>query len=275
MKMKPNLVFYSGATLLEGPVWNKNLQSILFVSIEQCMVYLLNVKSGVIRSYKTKGQVGFAAFEDDENIIVAAYEGVFRIRLSDGRQKFLTQLKEKETIRYNDGILDAKGRILAGTTGYNCYAPGENCLYSWDGVNKKKIIEGTSISNGIGFSLDGKYMYFVDTPTGNVSRYQYNMETGEVQFDKDIIYIEEGLPDGICIDKDDTLWVAHWGGYKVSHWNPYTGEKLGEIVIPCKNVTSCCIGGRKMEYLFVTTAKRDDGSVSEGLAGGLFAVKIR
>ena len=52
-----------------------------------------------------------------------------------------------------------------------------------------------------------------------------------------------------------------------------TGKKIIEIILPCNNVTSCCIGGKNMDILFITTAK--DNLKFEPLAGGLFKIKIR
>ena len=155
-------------------------------------------------------------------------------------------------------------------------APNRNGLYSIYKGETKLLISETTISNGIGFSLDRKRMYFVDSPTKKVMCYDYNVERGDIENGVPVIYIlDDGIPDGICVDVDDMLWVAHWGGSKVSKWNPYTGEKIDEAILPCKNVSSCCVGGEKNEYLFITTAKHDDGTESEGQAGGLFGIKIR
>lgn len=271
---KPELVFYVNSTLLEGPCFHPDGKGILFVSIEQKCVYYLDFLKGVIKTYFMEGQVGCAVFEDAEHILAAEYNGIYRINLNNGEKCFLTQLIEDKKLRYNDGILDAKGRFLVGTTGYNCLALNQNYLFSWDGKEKKVLLEGTTISNGIDFSRDNKFMYFVDTPTKKVSRFIYDIETGCITHDKEIISITDGsVPDGICTDTEDMLWVAQWGGSKVSRWNPYTGDKLMEIELPCQNVTSCCLVGE--EWLFVTTAKHDDGTTSEPLAGGLFKIKIK
>ena len=103
--------------------------------------------------------------------------------------------------------------------------------------------------------------------------YAYDPETGEAIFEKYVIEITDGSnPDGMCVDMEGMIWVAQYGGEKVCRWDPESGGKLEEIRMPVKNVTSCCLGGKNLEYLYITTAK--DGETQEALAGGLFRVKL-
>lgn len=66
------------------------------------------------------------------------------------------------------------------------------------------------------WSPDHTYLYFIDTPTKKVVRYQYNIRTGEIHNPSDVIIFSEndGLPDGMTIDEEGCLWIAHWGGSK-------------------------------------------------------------
>ena len=271
------LVFYAGSSLLEGPRWSDELNALLCVSIEQERIFLIDDENQSVRTFKTHGQVGFALFKDKNTIIYAAYEGVYELDIASGKDKFLFQANDNKTLRYNDGDYDPRGRILLGTTGYKRFAKEENCLYSAapDGSNLKKIVKNTSISNGIAFSPDSKYLYFIDTPTKKVGRYHYDIKIGDCSFDKYIVEITgNGVPDGMCIDKDGNIYVAEWGGFKVCKWNPENGECLKEYPLPVQNVSSCTIGGKNHDLLYITTAKHDDGSKSELASGGLFKVEL-
>ncbi|MCQ2123416.1 MAG: SMP-30/gluconolactonase/LRE family protein [Fibrobacter sp.] len=260
----PKLVFYAQSTLLEGPAFSKELNSVLCVSIEQERIFLIDPDEQYVKTFKTRGQVGFAVFEDKDHIIYAAYEGVFRLCISTGEETFLYHLISDPQIRYNDGKKDPKGRLLLGTTGYKCFKEKQCALFSHDGNSAKVLVNGTSISNGIGFYKN--YMFFIDTPTRKVGRYIYN-EKGDATFDKYIVSIEgKGNPDGMDIDDQGNLYIAIWGGSRVEKYNQ-DGEKIGELQMPVLNVTSVCIVGEK---LYVTTAMHDDGTQSEPMAGGLF-----
>lgn len=261
------LVFYANSSLLEGPVWNEKLHVLMCVSIEQECIYLINPESQLIQSYKTKGQVGFATFRDNEHIIYASYTGVYCLNTKTCEENFLFHLIKNKDIRYNDGKIDPYGRLLLGTTGYNCVRNGENALYSWDGKQVKTLIKNTTISNGLDWY--GEFLFFIDTPTHKVGRYFYD-NMGNVTFDRYIIEINKGEPDGMCIDQEDgTIYIAIWGGGRVDAYNQQ-GIKLCEYSIPVLNVSSVCIAN---DNLYVTTAKNNANKNSEMFAGGLFVIK--
>lgn len=274
---EPILVFYAGSTLLEGPRWNKELNALLCVSIEQERIFLIDEEKQTVKTFKTHGQVGFAVFKGKDKIIYAAYDGVYELDIETGNDTFLFQANSDKTLRYNDGDWTPEGRLLLGTTGYKRFAKEENCLYSAkvDGSEIKKIVENTSISNGIAFSPDSKYLYFIDTPTKKVGRYLYDKKSGNCSFDKYVVEIKgNGVPDGMCIDGEGNIYVAEWGGFRVCKWNPETGECMKEYHIPVQNVSSCTIGGKNLDTLYITTAMHDDGTESEQTAGGLFKVEL-
>ena len=85
-----------------------------------------------------------------------------------------------------------------------------------------------------------------------------------------------GAPDGMTIDAEDKLWVAHWGGHIVGRWDPVTGKLMAEVQVPALNVTSCAFGGPNLDILYITCARE---GMSEELtrkypdAGSIFKVR--
>jgi len=118
-------------------------------------------------------------------------------------------------------------------------------------------LKKVTISNGIVWSSNKKFMYYNDTPTGKIARYRYDADNGDILFDGIAVTLPggTGAPDGMAIDSDDHLWVAQWGGYGVYCYNPYTGELLAKVEVPAPNVASCAFGGKKMDTLYITTAR--------------------
>ncbi len=268
------LMFYNASELLEGPCWNAQSGLLYFVSIKSDTVFCLDVNNNNwIRSYATDGNVGCAVIKSGK-LITAERSGIYERNLDDTDKRFVGNVLEGDDFRYNDGKLDPKGRFFVGTIGFNKRMENKCCLYRVDGDNTLKLmVDGVTVSNGLGWTKDGKTMFYIDTPTHEVWKYDYDPATGEMSNKTVFCKIEDGSPDGMCVDIDDTVWVAHWGGGKVSHWNTETGERIGEMALPVTNVSSCCVGGDNMDTLFVTTAKCVDKD--EPSAGGLFKAKIR
>jgi sugar lactone lactonase YvrE len=58
----------------------------------------------------------------------------------------------------------------------------------------------------------------------------------------------------MCIDCEDGLWVAFWGGGKVRRFNSKF-EITDEIDLPQSLVTSCAFAGPDLNLLVITTAR--------------------
>ncbi|HET7003292.1 MAG TPA: SMP-30/gluconolactonase/LRE family protein, partial [Puia sp.] len=139
-------------------------------------------------------------------------------------------------------------------------------------------IAPVSISNGMAWSLDRRLFYYIDTPTLTVVAYDFDEITAEIKNKRIAIRIQEdeGSPDGMTIDNEGMLWIAHWDGWQISRWNPLTGKKLLSILLPVARVTSCCFGGENFQDLYVTSAKTGltAGELhDQPLAGSLFIIR--
>ena len=144
-------------------------------------------------------------------------------------------------------------------------------------VHKK--LPNTSISNGIVWSLDNKRLFYIDSPTQVVKAYIFNEKTGEIVFEKNVIEVpsEMGTPDGMAIDEEGMLWIAHYNGFGVYRWNPSTGKLLEKIIVPVPQVTSCVFGGENLDHLFITTARENMNEQDLKKypdSGNLFVVKM-
>jgi sugar lactone lactonase YvrE len=155
---------------------------------------------------------------------------------------------------------------------------GAGSVYSFDGKNVEKKIENTTISNGMAWNADNTILYYIDTPTFEVVSYQYDQITGNISNKKAILHIpqEEGHPDGMTLDTEGMLWIAHWDGWQITRWNPNTGKKLSQIKLPVARVTSCTFGGPELKDLFITSARKgltEEELKNQPLAGALFVIK--
>ncbi len=266
------------STLGEGPVWDEKNKCIYWIDIVNASIIEYDVTTGAERKISTGSMIGSFAIMEDGNFLAALQEGFAIIDRTNGDKKIISTPEKKITTnRFNDGKCSPDGRFWAGSMSLNETDPS-GYLYSIDGNHQ--IIQhekGLTISNGLCWSLDKKYFYFIDTPTLQVIRYDYS--NGSIQNKQSIIHIDatkDGYPDGMTIDADGMLWIAHWGGWQVTRWDPSRGEKLTAIKLPVSQVTSICFGGDDFGDMFITTARRgltDEQLKLEPQAGGTFQVK--
>lgn len=269
--MIPALVFQPGSELLEGPVFDIENKYLYFVSILDCLVYCYNPKTKEILSIKLDSPVSCVFLLGRKKILVSSKNGFFEVDFNTLQKQFVFQIDISDYVRYNDGIKDPVGRFIIGTMGFPEVKERIGEVFSYYNGKYKTIIKNTTISNGLAFSQDAKTLYFIDTPTKKVAKYSYNIKTGEVNFESNVIEIKgAGSPDGMCIDKSGMLWIAEWGGGCISKWNPLNGKKIEEIKLPCTNVTSCCFDN--YSNLYITTA--EDDSKEDVYGGGLFYVEL-
>ncbi|WNB90768.1 SMP-30/gluconolactonase/LRE family protein [Bacillus sp. NEB1478] len=280
MKKEIQLVVDAKATLGEGPCWDRENQLLYWVDIQNKKVCIHNPNTNDNKEIQLDQLVGAAVLRKSGGLILAMEKGFYSLNL---KTYSLEQIVDPEGHmlgnRFNDGKVDPKGRFWAGTMSLNEEKEKGSlyCLHTDLTVEKK--VSQLTISNGIAWSPDHRYMYLIDTPTRKVTRYQYDNETGNITNPEDVIAFPQGVgnPDGMTIDEDGMLWIAHWGGARVSRWNPETGEQIDEICVPAKNVTSCTFGGESLDELYITTARtgtNDEELVKYPHAGGVFRVKM-
>lgn len=85
-----------------------------------------------------------------------------------------------------------------------------------------------------------------------------------------------GDPDGCAIDVNDNVWVAHWGGSRVTCFDSKTGKELARVELPTKLITACAFGGPEMKDLYITSAScelSEEEKKADAIAGGVFRVR--
>ena len=280
MEEKVELVFDAQAELGEGPSWDGKNQLLYWVDILSKKVCIFNPKTEENREIHLEQMASAVVPRESGGLVLSMENGFYFL---DTNTEELTPITDPESHlplnRFNDGKCDPKGRFWAGSMHLE-ELEGEGSLYVLDtDLQTTKKIDETTISNGLAWSPDNQYFYFTDTPTMKIVRYEYNLHTGEIKNPEPVIHFpeSEGYPDGMTIDGEGMLWIAHWSGNRVSRWNPETGEQILSINIPALNVTSCTFGGEDLSELYITTARK--GMTEEELekfplSGGVFRVKV-
>jgi sugar lactone lactonase YvrE len=267
------------AKLGEGPVWNVHEHSIMWLDILSSRIhtfYPLEQKHKVLQLDQMPGAI---ALRKNGGIIAALQNGFGYVDPESGAVTLLADPESKlPGNRFNDGKCDPAGRFWAGSMSLS-EEKGAGSLYTLDKDHSVSLkIKDVTISNGLAWSPDHKTLYYIDTPTSQIVAYDYDINTGQIANGKVVINVssEDGYPDGMTIDTEGKLWVAHWAGWQVIRYDPGTGDILTRIKLPVANVTCCTFGGGNLDDLYITTASKDISAEElkgQPLAGSLFVVK--
>ncbi|QTQ14036.1 SMP-30/gluconolactonase/LRE family protein [Treponema parvum] len=257
MVKKYNKIFPQ-CELGENSRWNEFDQMFYYTDIVNGAVYRTDLKSEMAECVlKTNYQIGAFLFDSKSNIVlltekglIYAYKNGKNYALSD---KTYISFSFEPGERFNDAIVDSKGRILAGIK-KESNSNGRLISIDKDG-NIKTLLTGLGISNGMGFDDNCKIFYHTDSTTATITRWNYNPDTGDISNPKVVIsdYPEGQVPDGMCLDNNGDIISACWGGSSVLRISK-TGEILEKIELPATNISSVSIGGKNMDTLFITSA---------------------
>jgi sugar lactone lactonase YvrE len=223
--------------------------------------------------------IGCIAPGKNGNLILGMRSSFVNFQVDSSQQAVLMSVNELATNRINDGKCDPAGRFVVGTMDMNEKDP-TGSVYSFDGKQVTKLFSGVTISNGLTWSPDHKTFYHIDTPTHKVQAFDYDVVTGQIANPRTAIHVPESLgwPDGMTSDTDGNLWIAMWGGAQITKWNPQTGQLLEQIPVPALQTSSCTFGGKDMNELYVTSARKgmsEEFLQKYPLSGGLFKVETK
>lgn len=259
----------------EGPIWDETKGVLYWVDIMSSMLYEYDPATGTNRGYNVGQHVGTIVPRASGGVMLAVYDGFAAFDPATGQ---LTLIADPEADlpnnRFNDGKCDPAGRFWAGTMAYSDQTT-QGSLYRLDpDLSVHKMLGDIGIANGIVWSLDNKTMYYIDSVANTVRAFDYELATGNISNERVVIRTDGlGLPDGMAIDAEGMLWVAHFGGSCVRRWNPHTGQVIGVIELPASQITACAFGGPDLATLYITSAAiglDDAARQREPHAGGLF-----
>jgi sugar lactone lactonase YvrE len=244
------------ATLGEGPIWDSRDGRLFWVDIVGGVINVLTPATSRSRRIEVGEHVGCVALTARPDTVVAALRsGWYWIDVETGGKQLIAASPAGPGCRFNDGAVDRAGRLWVGTLEDGETNPvGELYLLAPD-LSHRPMDRGFLCSNGITWSTDRRWLFFVDSRNDAIYRYPFDDEVGRLG-DRGLFVDTTdlpGVPDGIEMDSEDTLWCAFWDGGQIVGFDG-SGEARETIAVPAIRPTSLTFGGPDLTTMFITTA---------------------
>ncbi|MER6629158.1 SMP-30/gluconolactonase/LRE family protein [Streptomyces sp. NPDC000987] len=257
------------AALGEGPTWDADGQRLIWVDILGSRVHTYHPATGARGVRVVEQHVGAAKPRAGGGLVLNLRDGVGLVD-PDGAFRWL----HREAVpgrRGNDAAVAPDGSLWTGTMRYD-EAPGGGTLSRVTGDGAvRTVLDDVAVSNGLGWSPDGRLMYYIDSPTRRVDVFDHDGD-GTLTGRRTLARIEDsaGFPDGLTVDADGCVWVALWDGAAVRRYTP-SGELDRVVELPVPRPTACAFGGPDLTDLYITTA-RTGLTAPLALSGSLLVV---
>lgn len=263
----------------ECPVWVPEENALYWVDIPHGGLQRWSAQSGEVQRWNADTMLACIARTETGGWVAGMESGFFLLTPRAGGH-LDTQLlagveHPRPDMRMNDGRCDRQGRFWAGSMvldmGANA-AAGILYRYAGDGAAHAQL-DGFITLNGLAFSPDGRTMYVSDSHplVQQIWAFDYDVDSGTPSNRRVFVDMHNhlGRPDGAAVDADGCYWICANDAGLIHRFTP-EGRLDRSLSVPVKKPTMCAFGGSRLETLFVTSIRDDQGPQS--LAGGVFAL---
>jgi gluconolactonase len=262
----------TGYGLIEGPLWIGG-RGLVFSDVLNGGVFCLARDGQVTTVFEHRRGVGGLALHAAGGLVVSGRNIAYKPFDGGPTVTLLDRDPEAGNVGYNDLTTDAAGRIYAGSLGTSPVfenpdgpagepAAGDLWLIDLDG-SSRVVAREIWLTNGLGFSPDGRTLYHSDSRVQIVWRYAVAPDGGlgpKEVFARTTI----GVPDGLAVAMDGSVWVAlAGGGHGVAVFDA-AGVQREFLETPEPMCTSLCFGGDDLCDLYVVTGSDGSGRADAG-----------
>ncbi len=248
----------TGFGLIEGPVWD-DARGLIFSDVVNGGVWALSEDGRVENIVPKRRGVGGMALHADGGLVLSGRDVIFQAFDGSTMSTLLTNEVTEEAVGFNDLTTDREGRVWVGSMAFRVLAgeavrPGHLHVIDLDG-SVRTVSDGVALTNGLGFSPDGRTLYHSDSRSELVRAYEVT-EDGGVSGWREFVRVSGGVPDGLAVAEDGSVWVALAYGGKVLAFEPDGSLRL-ELTVPMPMVASVCFGGETLRELYIVTGSTD------------------
>jgi D-xylonolactonase len=261
-----------GYGLIEGPVWDAS-RGLVFSEVIFGGVHCLKSDGSVELLLPHRKGIGGMALHENGGFVVSGRNISLKVPGQVGTEVLLPNDPDNGLLGFNDLTTDAAGRVYAGSLAFRPVGsddtPKPGQLYCIDIDGRARVVgKDVMLTNGMGFSPDDRKLYHSESRRHIIRVYDVN-DDGSLGPHSTFAPVEGGVPDGMQVAEDGSVWVAVAHGDRVDVFNP-DGSLRQSIAVPLPMVTSVCFGGADLRDLYIVTGS---GGTDSDRAGSIFRMR--
>lgn len=266
------------ATLGEGPMWSVREQVLYWVDIVGRRLFRHSPVSGHTDARQVPYAPSAIVPRAGGGLLLVTKKGMALMDFDTGAlQSIPVPLVDFSREVFNDAKCDRAGRLWVGTRDLDGKDP-KGSLFRMDAdFSMTRHTEGLVVSNGLGWSPDGRTFYHADTRPGRIDAYDFDLDAGSLSNRRtfiDYAGAPAARPDGCAVDAEGGLWVAEVEDWHLRRYAP-DGRLDRAIRMPFRKPTSVMFGGTDLRTLYVTSMTfrlSEDELRGQPLAGRVLAL---
>ena len=263
--MRVTIIFDARDIVGESIIWSGEEQALYWVDIGGKRIHRLEVEEGRHDNWVTPDFPTSIGMRRDGGFIVGLAREVCLWTPGGTFETFAVPEPDRPGNRLNEGRVAPDGSFWVSTMQNNLNPDGSpkemdshvGAIYRIDpsGQVGRLTPNEYGITNTMAWTSSNRFL-FADTLANEIYTFDYDPTAKTIANRRTIVSgFERGLPDGSCLDSEDTLWNCRVvGGAAVARFSE-TGKHLGLIDLPVSWPTSCTFGGRDLTTLYVTSAR--------------------
>lgn len=271
----------------ESPFWHPSEGALYWCDIPGKRLNRFEPESGVHHDWAFDCEPCSMAPLVGGELLLAMRDGLWRFDPASGQRRLLAPPPyDPAHERFNDGKADPQGRFWVGTI-YEPREPALAALYRWCDGQLDRMAGDVTVSNGLGWSPNGRTLYWSDTKAHRVQA--LDMDPGDGSLSNRRVFAQfpvkvadqpletyGGRPDGAAVDSEGCYWAAMFEGQRLLRLSP-DGEVLREVRLPVRCATMACFGDADLKTLYVTTAREKrpaDELAAQPWAGRVLRLRV-
>ncbi|MCK9991556.1 MAG: xylono-1,5-lactonase [Alphaproteobacteria bacterium] len=262
----------SGHGLIEGPLFDP-ARGLIFTDVTNGGAYCLAADGKISVVVPHRKGMGGLAMHVSGGMIVSGRTIAYKPPGGGDTVNLIPDNPPGGILGFNDLVTDDAGRIYAGSLAGSALAeerPKSAFLHLVDLDGSHRVVgKDVHLTNGLGFSLDGKLLYHSDSGVNAIKLYDV-AANGDLGPPRIFVTTRNGSPDGLAVASDGSVWIALAYGGAVLGYDT-AGREIARIEVPARLVTSLCFGGSDWRDLYIVTGP--DREV-EGGSGCIYRTRM-